>query len=242
MIDIHTHILPFVDPDGPQSLDGSLVMARQAWNDGVKVAFGTPHIVSDRPRQNGKKWKEARDRLDEALRNEGISLDVRLGGEVYFTEKLESFLEENNVFLDEAHRFFLVEFQLTSFPSGAESILSRAVRKGMVPILAHIERNLAMSKNRVPVCDLVQMGCLTQITGGSLLGYFGDTAKEKAKELLGNGLVHFLASDAHDPVDRPPVLAAALKEASKIIGDTEAGRLVHENPKSLVDGASHLRR
>jgi len=52
-------------------------------------------------------------------------------------------------------------------------------------------------------------GCLIQITAQSLLGVFGHGAKRFAGSLLKDDLVHFVASDAHDCVRRPPRLDEA---------------------------------
>ena len=48
-----------------------------------------------------------------------------------------------------------------------------------------------------------------QVTAQSLLGRFGKTAKGCAHELMGRGLVHFLASDAHDTKWRTTALDEA---------------------------------
>lgn len=78
--DLHFHLLPGID-DGPATLDESLFIAAEAVSDGTTIAVATPHI---RPAYvNGV--SELPDRAAElrwALRREGISLQVRLGGEL----------------------------------------------------------------------------------------------------------------------------------------------------------------
>ena len=54
-----------------------------------------------------------------------------------------------------------------------------------------------------------------QVTAGSLVGQFGETARRFASTLLREGLVHVLASDAHDAIDRPPGLTAGLARAER---------------------------
>ena len=43
MVDIHSHILPYID-DGSSSLEESLLMARMAYESGVVSIIATPHI------------------------------------------------------------------------------------------------------------------------------------------------------------------------------------------------------
>jgi protein-tyrosine phosphatase len=47
--------------------------------------------------------------------------------------------------------------------------------------------------------------------------------------------VHFLATDAHDTVRRPPVLSEARKIVAKQFGEELADALVEGNPKAVVN-------
>jgi protein-tyrosine phosphatase len=74
-----------------------------------------------------------------------------------------------------------------------------------------------------------------QLTANSLTGYWGSACKRMGLELLKEGLVHFLATDAHDAKERAPVLSSALKAAARVIGEDEAMKLVRDNPGALFD-------
>jgi protein-tyrosine phosphatase len=54
---------------------------------------------------------------------------------------------------------------------------------------------------------------LTSITAGALVGRFGGTVERYAHELVRDGLVHNVASDAHDTRRRPPGMRDELWEA-----------------------------
>jgi len=58
---------------------------------------------------------------------------------------------------------------------------------------------------------------LLSVTAGSLVGDFGGTVQRFALSLAAKGLVHNVASDAHDCDRRPPGVADALERAG--LGD-----------------------
>ena len=45
-IDIHSHVLPFVD-DGSKSMEESLLMVKTAYDEGITDIFFTPHYRLD---------------------------------------------------------------------------------------------------------------------------------------------------------------------------------------------------
>jgi protein-tyrosine phosphatase len=86
-------------------------------------------------------------------------------------------------------------------------------RQGYRVVLAHPERCPAFHRDRSILDALVGGGVLTSVTAGSLVGRFGRDVRRFANELVRDGMVHNVASDAHDDVSRPPGTASELKEA-----------------------------
>jgi len=82
---------------------------------------------------------------------------------------------------------------------------------------------------------MVDAGALIQINAGSLTGLFGRAVKKLAHNLLKRGWVHVIASDAHSVNHRGPDLRAAVFAASDTIGVAKAGRLVWDNPRTIVE-------
>jgi len=82
----------------------------------------------------------------------------------------------------------------------------------------------------------VHRGCLLQITGQSLLGEFGEAARDAAVRMLDARLVHFVASDAHNLKRRPPELAQAYEFVLDRWGDAEADRLFIDHPWAALWG------
>ncbi|MCX6627758.1 MAG: hypothetical protein NTW28_09030, partial [Candidatus Solibacter sp.] len=69
-----------------------------------------------------------------------------------------------------------------------------------------------------------------------LLGRFGKTARKCAHEWVARGLVHFLASDAHDTKWRTTALDECRQYVEKRFGPEAALRLFVENPRSALAG------
>jgi len=82
----------------------------------------------------------------------------------------------------------------------------------------------------------LQMGCLFQVTAGSVAGQFGEPAQLIARQLLEKGCVTILASDAHNAQHRPPQLDHGRDAAAEIVGSEMAEALVTSRPWEIVRG------
>jgi len=132
--------------------------------------------------------------------------------------------------------YLLVEFSdLTIFPT-TTSIFDQLLSVGLIPVITHPERNLLLQMRLPQLQGWVEMGCLIQVTGQSLLGRFGNRAKAFSDVLMKHGLVHFVASDAHDEVHRPPSLMEAREYVADKYGAAVAQRLLVDNPRCTLTG------
>lgn len=133
--------------------------------------------------------------------------------------------------------YLLVEFSdFGVFPNTAQ-IFERLLAAGMVPVITHPERNQILQYKLQDLARWVEMGCLIQVTGASLLGRFGDNAKRTAEELLARGLVHVIASDAHDIQHRPPDLRSAREWLVKHQSEEIAEALTGDIPRAIIEGS-----
>jgi len=73
------------------------------------------------------------------------------------------------------------------------------------------------------------------VTDKSILGEFGREARQASRVFLKHNLVHLIASDTHDPENRPPLLRKAVERAMKIVGKQKALAMVTEIPQAILD-------
>jgi protein-tyrosine phosphatase len=236
MIDLHCHYLPGID-DGAQTLEEGLALARAAVADGIVHAVMTPHLhpgVFDNSAQSIQPVFEA---FKQALVEHDIALQVSLGGEVRLgLETLESALRGELPCLGTwaGEPVVLIEFPHEQIPVGAERALAHLRQRGIVPMIAHPERNKGVMRDWRRMESFVKAGCLTQVTAGSICGDFGTRCKDLAEQLLGMDWVTVVASDAHNLEHRPPVMRRAHEELERQYGATRAGRLTLVRPAQIV--------
>ncbi len=186
---------------------------------------------------NSKPHSASGSGLDSALRTPNSELKILPGADVHFSSDLLERLERKEVVtVNDQGRYLMVEFESQGIPYMAEEALFQMLTKGIVPIISHPERNMEIGKKPKRYYEMVRMGCLGQVTAMSLTGEFGSEIKRSAEKLLAKRLIHIIASDAHSPDRRRPILSAGVKAAEKIVGKEEARKMVTEYPKALIEG------
>src|SRR5690606_32221946 len=79
----------------------------------------------------------------------------------------------------------------------------------------------------------VKNGALTQVTAGSVCGYFGKKIKKFSHQLIEANLTHFIASDAHNVSSRSFKMVEAFHEVEKSFGN-DMVYMLKENAELLV--------
>jgi protein-tyrosine phosphatase len=69
----------------------------------------------------------------------------------------------------------------------------------------------------------------------SVTGDFGRRAQADTLRLIEAGLVHFVASDAHDLKRRPPGLSRARRAIAARWGEPLAAHLCETNPRAVIE-------
>ena len=237
MIDLHTHILPYFD-DGARSPAEAVAMARLAAGDGISHLVGTPHIISliGLERRQNALPLSTRD-LQRQLDSEGIPVTIIPGAEVHMADALVDAVKSGSPFtIGGKGRHVLLEPPFGPLPRQAPDLVKRLAKRGITAIIAHPERCAGIREDPRLMEQLAEAGALAQITADSLLLDPRDPSRITAELLLKHGLAQFIASDAHDPLDRPPQLSRAFAAAVALLGDEPARRLVLDNPRLVIEG------
>ena len=231
MIDIHCHLIPYVD-DGAEDWDSALEMARREVADGIVEAIVTPHWAGP---QEGVDEQLARlAELEERLREEEIPLKLHPGNELILVPELPELIAAGKALTLAGTSYLLLETaQLAGGPFVKQAVFSLR-SAGFQVILAHPARAPFWQERPDDLEELVHAGCHLQINAGSLTGGFGRRAQTTAEYLLRRGWVAFLASDAHNLDSRPPGLREAVQRAAHLIGEERARDLVEKNPARLL--------
>ena len=83
--------------------------------------------------------------------------------------------------------------------------------RGFKPVLAHPERSPSFMTSPECLAKLVERAILCFVTSASMAGRFGRTVQRATSTFFEQGLVHDVASDAHDILRRGPGLTAGFK-------------------------------
>jgi protein-tyrosine phosphatase len=234
MIDIHCHILPGLD-DGPKDMGEALEMCRVAQRDGIRTIVATPHCENGVYHNQEKTIWPVLEQVREAIAQAGISIQLLPGADLHIHPEAVSFLRENPRLLI-GGRYFLLELPAQSIPPFTGNFIFESLLAGYVPILTHPERNSMLQNHPKQLEEWVEAGVVVQITAMSLTGDFGGKVRESALNLVRSGLVDVVASDAHSPKGRPPVLSKARMVLEEFLSFGMVQVMVEEVPEKLILG------
>jgi len=232
MVDLHCHVLPGLD-DGPDTMEESLEMAEAAIVDGITHVVATPH-------SNDRFWfdfTQVRRLRDELQARVGNRIQFATGCDFHVNpENLALLRKQPREYCINQHDCLLVEFNEISIPLAMDRTLHEMQLSGLRLIVTHPERNVILRTHPERLREWVRRGCFVQVTGNALTGAFGPTAQQIALQWIGEGLVHFVASDAHNNRSRPLRLQTAYDVVADQFGERKARGLFVENPGAAFEG------
>lgn len=211
-------------------------MARVAAQHGTKAILATPHMKDVNELSS---VQHARDVLDELAKNAksgGVELPFFMGMENHLVPDLPTMFASGRALPINGSRYALVELPFFERPNYLEATLFQLQLQGITPLLAHPERIECIQKDPDLLAGFVERGMLSQITAGSLLGYFGADVRRFTEELLQRGLAHVMASDCHHASGpRSPRLTAGVEAATKLVGAERAQGMVVDTPRAILE-------
>jgi protein-tyrosine phosphatase len=232
MVDIHSHILPGLD-DGAQTIEESLEMLA------IAAASGTTDIVAT-PHANGE-FRFDPDRVQQLFQDlsgrKAASVRIHLGCDFHLNyDNLLNALENPAKYTINHHQYLMLELPDLIALAAVKSAINQLISVGIVPIITHPERNRSLQPELRELEHWTAAGARVQVTAQSLLGRFGAAAQRAADSLMNGNHVHFIASDAHDCIDRTPDLSASYKYVSAKYGTQRADALFIHNPTATLPG------
>lgn len=231
-IDLHMHIVPGVD-DGSRNIRESLLMIELAEKQGITDIFCTSHngyCVED-----GEKYLEAYTALVNAAEQKKIGVRLHKGCEVLcagdYIDDIIYGLDIGAFQTLADSRYVLIELYSNTKPSEALLIIKSLIEHRYKPIIAHMERNYNITGRMVGL--LIQNGAMIQVNAISLDDEQDQEIKERARELLRNGYVHFIGSDSHRIDHRPPNLASGMQYILQSVDEKYAEAILSKNAEMI---------
>ena len=187
--DSHSHILFGVD-DGIATLEDSLAVLALEESVGIKEVWCTPHVMDDLSNTT-EKLKARFQELQQAYKG---PIKLHLAAEYMLDSEFERRLAQGDL-LTIGDSLLLVETSMNVPPYNFGEILQEIMAKGYRPLLAHPERYRYLRMKDYQHLDSI--GVHFQLNLPSLVGYYGESAQKKAKDLLRNGWYKRIGSDCH---------------------------------------------
>lgn len=233
--DIHCHLLPYVD-DGAQDRDESIELLKMQYQQGVRIICFTPHLrkgMFETPDDTIiKQYEILRERATLVFKGR---LKTCLSREYYCDSSFIQRVESGEVIPLGHGPYLLTEFSRRYSESQFFEYVQMVLRQGYRPLIAHVERYPEM-QDISSIKRLIKMGAKIQVNAGSILGREGLKQAFWARKLLKEGLVHIVASDAHDTEERPPELGKVAKYLERKLGTEEAENLLWKNQMKILNG------
>jgi protein-tyrosine phosphatase len=192
MIDIHSHILPFLD-DGSDSTDTSLFLAKNYVDIGVSKVICTPHFELFPARmKSGNDFLNTFNSFKEELEKNDIPLQLYFGTEIDYTREILELAKKHELITINNTEYLLLEFYHMNVDLEIEEIIYSLGLYGYKVIIAHLERYHSLKVKLVQ--KLKKLGVLIQINAHSL---FKKKYSKKILKLIKYDCVDFIASDIH---------------------------------------------
>lgn len=188
-VDQHSHILYGLD-DGVKTQEDSLAILQWLEEQGVSEVWFTPHVMEDVPNTT----EGIRARFEELKAVYAGGLKLNLAAEYMIDTLFEERLSRKDL-LEHGSDVVLVETSAIAPPINLWSVLEQTFKAGYRPLIAHPERYRYMDQGDYR--ELHNMGCFLQLNLPSIVGFYGESVRQRALYLLDKGWYRMVGSDCH---------------------------------------------
>ena len=230
MIDIHCHIIYNVD-DGAKNIEDSMRMVSEAARLGIQSIIATPHynksiFIYEKVLENFTQLK---------LKSKSLGIELFLGYEIFLCTSLSDIFSGKRKYTLNNSSYLLFELPFDIMPIGLSSTIQKLYCQGLIPIIAHPERNKYFLRDMDSFIDLIASHCLVQLDAASIAGANGFNVKRFSKKLIKKNLVNFVASDAHRPEDYSEWYQKAVKNVKNWAGEEYCRRVFGQNQSVILN-------
>ena len=223
VIDFHSHVLPGID-DGSQSLEESIALLRMQKQQGINCVVATPHFYAhhDTPEAFLKRRAHAENKLREEMQKYPDLPELKIGAEVYFFKGISDSDVISELTID-SKRCILVEMPVSPWTESAYRELEGLyVKRGIVPIVAHIDRYITRFRTFGIPKRLSELPVVVQANAEFFLNR---STSSMALRMLKNDGIQLLGSDCHNLRTRKPDIGEALALIRQRLGDDAIARI-----------------
>lgn len=234
MIDIHNHIIYGVD-DGPTMIEDSIKMLLEAQRLGITTIITTPHYNKE-----VYSSEKVLDNFNEIkARTSDFGINFFLGYEVFLCSSLQDILSEKEKYTLDNSKYLLYELPFGIMPLDLDDTLIKIISGGIVPVIAHPERDWYFVSSMKNFQGLLGTGCLVQVDAASIVGVYGSKIKEFTKNIIKQNLVHFVASDAHQSMDYTKWYLQAYDQVKNWSGVEYCDKIFTHNQNIILTTRNH---
>ena len=235
MVDLHCHLFPGID-DGSKSMEISLRLAREATENGVTHALLTPHHMNGRYVNHKQDVIRRTREFQKQINDHNIPLTVFPGQEVRINGQLLEALDKDDIlFADTAGKYMMLEFPDDDVPHYTNQMIFDLQQRGIIPVIVHPERNTRIMAEPSLIYQLLEKGCLSQITASCYVGTFGKKVENFSRQLIEAGQGYVFASDAHDLPGRKYEMRQAFRKLQQEFG-VDLAKQYQQNAKLIING------
>ena len=233
--DVHSHLVPGVD-DGAPDMTSALALISRLHHLGFERLVTTPHIMSDLYPNTPDILQPRFHELKREVAKRFPSLTLTLAAEYFLDTSFIELLENPDKLLTfpcidplngDKHEMLLFEFAFHEAPN--DELLTEAIFKmqtsGITPVVAHCARYPYWHMDRSKLESLHSKGVILTVNAATLVGNYGELAKETANHAIEQGWIRMVCSDTHAPHH---IVAVKELETSGILAKLiESGRLLN---------------